>query len=133
MILPETVAYAIRTYHQHEYPDDGNWDDWHYSFAPVWTVDQYTLLVKYRQGPGQGDLYSKRTFDGLYLFKMDVAELIGALRQDFDQMRVEIIETLDGLQAKKPKPEKTKDDPFNWKQMHIHIPRTTYNLKGNVA
>ncbi len=107
----------LKLYHKDAYPDDGNWDDWYYGFAPVMSADVYVLLVTYRQKPGQGDLYSKRTFSGLELHYLDEVQFLQKLRDSFDEMRVEIIETLDGL----VKPEYRQEypdpsDPFDWKQ-----------------
>lgn len=104
MISCAHVVDMLNAYHHREYPDDGNWEDWYVSFAPVLGRDEYTLLVKYRQKPGQGDLFSKRALSGLQLHFYESSDgglLIRRLRDDFDEMRMEIIELLDGLAVKK--------------------------------
>lgn len=130
MISCKHVVDMLTAYHHREYPDDGNWEDWYISFASVMDRDEYILLIKYRQPPGKGDLFAKRTFGGLELHfyeSVDGSALMRRLRDDFDEMRMEIIETLDGLVVrKKPKVSYFQEypdpkDPYDWKQMYKPI------------
>lgn len=105
----KSIVDMLNLYHLEAHPEDGGpdrkgWPNWFISFSPVMSADQYIMLIKYRRPPREGDLYSKRTYDGLELYRKPEWHRDEMLRDDFDQMRVEIIETLDGLIKPKPKP-----------------------------
>ena len=149
MISCVHVVDMLNAYHRREYPEDGNWEDWYVSFAPVQHLDQYVLLIKYRQPPGRGDLFAKRTFSGLELHFYESSDgglLIRRLRDDFDEMRMEIIEMLDGLQRVKEYGKKlmksmaepefhfTESPPktYEYKQYYIPVPKMTDNHKAQL-
>lgn len=123
----------LKLYHGSTYPND-NPRDWWISFAPMYDRDEYVLIIKYRMRPGQGDLYSQVRYDGMTL------SYYGACRpeqwservcQDWERMRLEIIEMLDEQLANQPKPIKKQpqyvhyfqeypkqNDLFQWKQYY---------------
>lgn len=133
----------LKLYHGNTYPDD-NPRDWWISFAAISDRDEYALLVKYRVKPGQGDLYSQVRYDGMTLAYYEASHpqcWVERVCEDWEKMRLEIIETLDqqlANQTKPPKPEfyfqeyPTKDDSFQWKQYYVFNGITNIQ-KGSAA
>ncbi len=132
---PVGVLSMLDDYRNNKYPDDGPRWRLHYSADP--SRDAYTLVVQYKVYPRIGDLYAKRSIDGMAVWYFEQADNVAGwikfITEDFDKARMEIIECLDEqitnqriLEAPiiKKQPQYIKDN-YEWKQWYVPMPKLT--------
>lgn len=111
MLPSAAIVETLERYHRMEYPEDFPWDSWKVEHVFVINRDEEVVTLKYRnprgtQGTHSG-VYAKFVMSGIdrfYYLRDTPDALIQRLMDEYDRMRMEIIETLDGLQQTKLQP-----------------------------